>query len=64
MTDSNGACRCGHAFEAHEHYRSGTDCGICGNAVCPAYQADPKVPRADSEGPDTGSGGRQAVAGG
>ena len=23
-------CRCGHAAEAHEHYRPGRDCGACG----------------------------------
>jgi len=22
-------CRCGHPKDAHEHYRSGTDCGGC-----------------------------------
>jgi hypothetical protein len=32
-------CRCGHAKEAHEHYRPGRDCGICGADVCAAYQA-------------------------
>jgi uncharacterized protein YbcC (UPF0753/DUF2309 family) len=24
-----GTCICGHAEQAHEHYRSGTDCGSC-----------------------------------
>jgi hypothetical protein len=23
-------CLCGHTREAHRHYRSGTDCGLCG----------------------------------
>jgi hypothetical protein len=22
-------CRCGHAAEAHEHFRPGNDCGAC-----------------------------------
>lgn len=22
-------CLCGHASEAHEHYRRGTDCALC-----------------------------------
>jgi hypothetical protein len=30
-------CRCGHPHAAHEHYRRGTDCGICGVAGCAAY---------------------------
>lgn len=28
------ACRCGHAKDAHAHYRRGSDCSDCG---CPAY---------------------------
>jgi hypothetical protein len=24
------ACGCGHAREAHVHYRRGSDCGACG----------------------------------
>lgn len=31
-------CRCGHEQDAHEHYRPGTDCGICG-AACRAFHA-------------------------
>jgi hypothetical protein len=23
-------CRCGHVSVAHEHYRRGTDCALCG----------------------------------
>ncbi len=26
------ACRCGHGAEAHEHFRTGSDCGACGCA--------------------------------
>jgi hypothetical protein len=31
-------CACGHAQEAHEHYRPGTDCGTCGAAQCEEYR--------------------------
>lgn len=27
-------CRCGHGRETHEHFRSGSDCGICGTRAC------------------------------
>jgi hypothetical protein len=30
-------CACGHAKEAHEHYRRGSDCGVCGAAACDEY---------------------------
>lgn len=25
-------CRCGHGHDAHRHYRSGSDCALCGCA--------------------------------
>ena len=31
-------CACGHERDAHEHYRPGTDCGVCGVA-CRAFHA-------------------------
>ncbi|MEV1295761.1 hypothetical protein [Pseudonocardia sp. NPDC049635] len=31
------ACVCGCPADHHEHYRPGTDCGTCGQAVCPRY---------------------------
>jgi len=34
-------CTCGHARAAHEHYRRGSDCGICGAAGCAAYTRAP-----------------------
>jgi hypothetical protein len=34
-----GACTCGHGKAAHEHYRAGTDCGVCGAATCAAFQS-------------------------
>jgi hypothetical protein len=33
-----GTCLCGHAAEAHEHYRAGDDCGACGVEVCEHYR--------------------------
>lgn len=33
-----GRCVCGHGRTAHEHYRRGSDCGICGVAECAAYR--------------------------
>ena len=33
-------CRCGHDRHLHEHYRRGTDCALCGSAVCPRYRPD------------------------
>ena len=27
---SPGSCLCGHGLSAHEHWRSGSDCGVCG----------------------------------
>ena len=37
-------CRCGHAVEAHEHFRPGSDCGACGAAQCGLFRA-PGRPR-------------------
>lgn len=34
-------CACGHDADAHEHYRPGSDCGICGTGQldgCPRYR--------------------------
>ena len=31
-------CRCGHPYAAHEHYRAGTDCGLCPTGHCPRYR--------------------------
>jgi hypothetical protein len=33
-------CRCGHPRAAHERYRKGTECALCGPAVCPRYRRD------------------------
>lgn len=29
------ACRCGHPTDAHDHFRAGTDCSVCG---CSRYR--------------------------
>ena len=43
MHDHQGsACICGHLYEAHQHYRAGTDCGTCAATTCARYR------RADS----------------
>ncbi len=31
-------CTCGHARAAHDHYRSGHDCGACGAEGCAAFR--------------------------
>jgi hypothetical protein len=36
---SDKICTCGHAHEAHTHYRRGTDCAICGADKCQAFSA-------------------------
>ena len=39
MTLSMKTCACGHAEDAHEHYRRGSDCGACGPATCARFKA-------------------------
>jgi len=34
----NSLCVCGHARDAHEHYRRGTDCATCGPERCPKFR--------------------------
>jgi hypothetical protein len=36
----NRKCRCGHDRPAHEHYRRGTDCGLC---RCNRYRGEAPV---------------------
>ena len=33
-------CVCGHARDAHEHYRPGRDCGSCGASHCAEYRRE------------------------
>jgi hypothetical protein len=37
---SDDSCVCGHARAAHEHYRSGGDCGSCPSGQCRRYRRD------------------------
>ncbi len=41
---TDGSCRCGHVYEAHEHYRKGSDCGVCGRDVCAKFRLAPLQP--------------------
>ncbi len=34
-------CDCGHNAETHQHYRVGSDCGICGHSTCHRYPHRP-----------------------
>jgi hypothetical protein len=33
-------CLCGHAREAHEHFRPGHDCGACGAEGCATFRPE------------------------
>jgi hypothetical protein len=35
----NDCARCGHTWEAHQHYRVGTDCTFCGRVRCAHYRS-------------------------
>jgi hypothetical protein len=39
MRKAARSCACGHPREAHEHYRAGTDCSLCGPSGCPRFRA-------------------------
>jgi hypothetical protein len=30
-------CECGHERDAHEHYRRGLECSLCGAEVCTEF---------------------------
>jgi hypothetical protein len=36
---STTECVCSHHHEAHEHYRRGSDCAICGPLACRSFRA-------------------------
>ncbi len=40
MAPNDAYCTCGHSHDAHEHYRRGSDCGVCGKQTCKAFAAD------------------------
>lgn len=60
MRGLSGICRCGHPREAHEHYRRGSDCGVCGAVRCGGFTAatddEVSVLRGDTD-PDRGDVG-------
>ena len=33
-----GFCLCSHESRAHEHWRPGSECGVCGLGGCPTYR--------------------------
>lgn len=35
---SDVVCVCGHAKNAHEHYRPGTECSLCADGECPRFR--------------------------
>lgn len=39
-------CVCGCAKAGHKHWRRGTDCGRCGDVVCPSYRPRAAPPAA------------------
>lgn len=44
MQGHQGAsCVCGHLYEAHQHYRAGTDCGACAATACARYRGADSV---------------------
>lgn len=36
-TRHEGVCACGHGWDAHEHYRRGTECSICDIRQCSSF---------------------------
>ena len=37
-TEKSGPCKCGCPYTVHRHFRPGTNCGKCGEKVCPRYR--------------------------
>ena len=37
-TGDERLCVCGHNNDAHQHFRAGTDCSLCGAGVCKKYR--------------------------
>lgn len=37
------SCVCGHLYEAHQHYRAGTDCSACAATACARYRGADSV---------------------
>lgn len=38
VSDDSTPCVCGHTKAAHEHYRRGSDCALCGAATCGRFR--------------------------
>ncbi|WP_221502020.1 hypothetical protein [Actinoplanes octamycinicus] len=38
MTTEDAGCVCGHPFAAHQHYRAGSECALCGPQRCPRFR--------------------------
>ena len=43
--DEEATCVCGHRQPAHEHYRPGSDCALCGRTGCGRFRST-RGPRA------------------
>jgi hypothetical protein len=43
VSEQLAQCGCGHDREAHEHYRRGSDCGVCGDALCSKFKVDARL---------------------
>ncbi|HEY3869612.1 MAG TPA: hypothetical protein VGM10_14720 [Actinocrinis sp.] len=41
MDSASAVCRCGHPGSAHEHYRPGSECAVCGLEVCSRFRRRP-----------------------
>ena len=48
---TDAVCECGHVQAAHEHYRRGSDCGICGRDVCGSFRMALDLPAAGRPAP-------------
>ncbi|MGX6605278.1 hypothetical protein ACWKSP_24545 [Micromonosporaceae bacterium Da 78-11] len=38
MNTEKALCVCGHQQPAHQHFRRGADCALCGPSLCPRYR--------------------------
>jgi hypothetical protein len=50
QTPEAGMCVCGHALNAHEHYRKGTDCALCPAGECVTFTLGAPTTAAPSMG--------------
>jgi hypothetical protein len=59
---SSATCVCGHPRSAHEHYRPGSDCALCGPQACPRFRRRRWWRRAGPATTAAGSGTAAAAA--